>query len=189
MKIELKNFKYHPDMSEETSAFSANIHIDGQLVGFAKNDGHGGCTNYHAIDHKFFDMIRKAEEWAEQQPDIVYPADEFSPSFSVKCDLEHVIDQLCYELIEKSENERLRKYVVKHQVSKILVGTKKDGQITAVTGSYKYKHPIETMLADQPKGIEFMKEQIVRVKKELAKGEVILNNNIPSEMLNGPKVS
>lgn len=40
--LELKNVKVHPDMSEETTCYSATIYVDGKKVGFAKNNGHGG---------------------------------------------------------------------------------------------------------------------------------------------------
>lgn len=65
MNITLKAVKVHPDMSEETNCFSAEIHLDGRRVGYVKNDGRGGCHQYHWIDK---DAGRRLQEWAEQQP-------------------------------------------------------------------------------------------------------------------------
>lgn len=44
MKIELKKLAIYPRLSEETTAFNADVWIDGKKVAVAKNDGHGGMT-------------------------------------------------------------------------------------------------------------------------------------------------
>src|SRR3972149_5431468 len=44
MKVELKKLAIYPRMSEETTAFAADLWIDGVKVGHAKNDGHGGMA-------------------------------------------------------------------------------------------------------------------------------------------------
>ena len=44
MKVELKKLAIYPRLSEETTAFNADLWIDGVKVGSAKNDGHGGMT-------------------------------------------------------------------------------------------------------------------------------------------------
>lgn len=44
MKVELKKLAIYQRLSEETTAFSADVWIDGQKVGHAKNDGQGGAT-------------------------------------------------------------------------------------------------------------------------------------------------
>lgn len=46
MNIELKKLKIHEDMSEETTAFTAEVWSDGQLVAYAKNTGQGGETDF-----------------------------------------------------------------------------------------------------------------------------------------------
>lgn len=42
MEITLKNFKYHPDMSDDSNCFTATLVIDGKAVGFCEDDGNGG---------------------------------------------------------------------------------------------------------------------------------------------------
>jgi hypothetical protein len=44
MKVELKKLALYPRLSEETTAFNADLWVDGKKVGYAKNDGHGGAT-------------------------------------------------------------------------------------------------------------------------------------------------
>ncbi len=48
VKFELRKIKYFDAGSEETPCFTAEIWEDGKLVGYAKNDGHGGGN---MIDH------------------------------------------------------------------------------------------------------------------------------------------
>ena len=49
MKIELKNLKIAAHLSEETTAYSATIHVDGKRAFDARNDGHGGADRYHPL--------------------------------------------------------------------------------------------------------------------------------------------
>jgi hypothetical protein len=44
-KVELKNVKYFPSMSEETPCFQAAVYIDGERIGEASNRGFGGMTD------------------------------------------------------------------------------------------------------------------------------------------------
>jgi len=44
MKVELRKLAIYPRMSQETTAFAADLWIDGAKVGYAKNEGHGGAT-------------------------------------------------------------------------------------------------------------------------------------------------
>ena len=45
--LSLKSLKTVKWMSEETICFTANIILDGKNIGFASNEGHGGCTFCH----------------------------------------------------------------------------------------------------------------------------------------------
>lgn len=88
MKVELKNVKIHPDISEETNCFSATIYVDDKKVGEVKNDGQGGCHSYH-----WNDIIaeRQLEAWAKTQPH------EFDFDY---------VDQLIDNILEKQETLR-----------------------------------------------------------------------------------
>jgi hypothetical protein len=44
MIIELKRFTTNARLSQETTAFVADIWVDGKKAGHAQNDGHGGAT-------------------------------------------------------------------------------------------------------------------------------------------------
>lgn len=46
MNITLRNVSYNAKLSEETSAFTATLLIDGEVCGIVSNDGHGGANRY-----------------------------------------------------------------------------------------------------------------------------------------------
>lgn len=52
MNLELHNVKVCPDMSRETTAFTASLVLGGSVVGFVRNDGGGGCHSYHWLDRR-----------------------------------------------------------------------------------------------------------------------------------------
>lgn len=58
MQIELRKLKIALHMSEETSAYSAEIWIDGELAFHASNQGHGGA-----------DLYRQIGQWTEKDVD------------------------------------------------------------------------------------------------------------------------
>ena len=51
MNISLKRLLVVERMSEETLCFTADIALDGKVVGDVKNDGRGGCNLYHWNDY------------------------------------------------------------------------------------------------------------------------------------------
>ncbi len=71
MKITLKRVKFYPRMSEETNAYTADVLIDGTLVGYIKNEGRGGMSFLQPIpEHR--DLVRQAEERARALPPISF---------------------------------------------------------------------------------------------------------------------
>lgn len=49
MKIELRRVTYNAALSEETSAYTADIYIDGELAFHACNHGTGGADHYSQV--------------------------------------------------------------------------------------------------------------------------------------------
>jgi len=49
MNIEIKNLHYSAFASEETHCFEATVYVDGKRSFIAKNDGRGGCNDYHSF--------------------------------------------------------------------------------------------------------------------------------------------
>ena len=93
MKIELKRISFNERMSEETNCFVADLYINGKKVGYVKNDGQGGCTDYHGYTKEDNEIIREAEAYCKTLPDVT------SHGYVLKQNLELVIDILFEEHI------------------------------------------------------------------------------------------
>jgi hypothetical protein len=50
LNLQLKNLKFHEDISEETPCFSADVHEDGKLIAYVKNSGFGGGNEVRAAE-------------------------------------------------------------------------------------------------------------------------------------------
>ena len=83
MKIELKNLKHHPDMSEETECFSASIYYDGRKVGEVRNEGRGGCNWPEWTDKAVMDQF---EAWVVTLPPVESGFDKL-PELKMNSDL------------------------------------------------------------------------------------------------------
>ena len=152
-------------MSEETTAFAADIFINGIKAGYAKNDGHGGCTEYHAhTGHR--DLIEQAEEYCLTLPPIVYEADKHMKGFTIDMNLENFIDELVTKHLAGNFEKKLKKNFEKG----ICYGTMNSYQIS----SWGKAFPISKM-KDHPQGNTTLKKAIDELK---AKGETILNTNL-----------
>lgn len=62
--ISLADFESYPRLSEETLAFSANLIVDGVMVGDCSNEGRGGCANWHTYTNRelVWELANKVKE-------------------------------------------------------------------------------------------------------------------------------
>lgn len=58
MKFELRRIDYSAALSQETSAFTADLYIDGELSFHVRNDGGGGADFFHQVGR-----WTEAEDW------------------------------------------------------------------------------------------------------------------------------
>lgn len=111
--LELKGFKFYPRMSEETNCFDANIYVDGKKVGYAKNSGQGGPTDYR-IENKA--LSEKLEAWAK-----LFPLEAVDVGggemFKMDSDLENLIDDMVSVLIEEKESAKFEAKLKKQHQS------------------------------------------------------------------------
>ena len=63
MKIEIRNLKIAKTLSEETTAYTGVIYIDGKRAFDASNHGQGGCDNYRPIAPFKYDDIDRINTW------------------------------------------------------------------------------------------------------------------------------
>ena len=78
-RYDVKSYKEHAALSQETTAFSANITFDGKVVLQATNDGHGGCNMYYPTTKSGPDFHADVKRWAEENghPDAFEPEDQW----------------------------------------------------------------------------------------------------------------
>lgn len=177
MKIELKNIKYSEAMSEETLAFVANLYVEGKRAGSVKNDGHGGNTHYSGDHKEGWEMIRQAEAFTRSLPDKFYPKDEYMEAFSIPMNLEHYIDDLLNDYLQKKELARFNKQMEKAMEKSIVFGVAGESFATIT-----FTSPLSKVL-EHPKGAEILVKAITeKILPKLAYCK-ILNNNIPESIL------
>lgn len=178
MKIELKNIKHSPSLSEETEAFTANLYINNVHAGFAKNNGHGGSTDYSAANDQGQRLIREAEVYCKGLPPTNYPAGNGMEAFSVDMNLEHMIDDLLNKHLTEKDLVRFNNKLNKAMEKGIMYGIAEKSFAGIV-----YKVPLEALLKS-PKGPDTLKATIIKdVIPELKNGIIILNTNIPEDIL------
>lgn len=163
MKIELKNVKFSELMSEETNAFTADIFVNGKKAGYARNDGHGGCTDCHFYPEQK-ELFRQAEQYCLSLPPIQYPASHGMEAFEIRSDMENVVDQLFEEWLKAKDNKKLEKKMESNFLVK-----RTDGNI-ALTG-WKNR-----TLAQMP--LPALQMTYDNIKKQLKTGETIMNTNL-----------
>lgn len=106
MKIEIKNLKHYPALSEETEAFSCRVYVNGRYAFDASNDGKGGCHRYEGDRAR----IALAEEWARSLPPAVHGV---YSGITLAQNLDSVIDGLVYEALSAKElKAKLRNHAV-----------------------------------------------------------------------------
>jgi len=161
MKIELKRISFYERMSEETNCFAADLFINGKKVGYAKNEGHGGCTDYHGDSKENNQLIREAEAYFKTLPKV--KAKDFD--FEYQPSLEDAIDQQIEDYLKAKEVKKMQK----HMVNAILFGVPNGHSYTMI----KYKVPLATV----PKAI--LQAKVAKIKAEdCQNGVQILNTNL-----------
>jgi len=160
MKIELKKISFSEALSEETNAFTADLYINGKKVGYCRNDGRGGCTDYHPYNVQDREVIREAEEYFKSQPQK--HSERFD--FDYQPTLELAIGDLLDDWLKAKEQKKMER----RMKTCILVG-KPDAPMYSY---YNFKRP----LSDVPK--VHLQMNVQRIKDKLKQGEVILNTNL-----------
>jgi hypothetical protein len=162
MKIEIRKISFYERMSEETNCFVADLYINGKKVGICKNDGHGGCSEYHGDSKENDQIIREAEAYCKTLPKVKCGTMEWEQN------LEDYIDQL----LEDHLKAKAQKKVEKLMLTAILWGVPNSGCYTAL----KYAVPLTHVAKVQPIKLQ---ETVNAIKFKYCCGNVqILNTNL-----------
>lgn len=189
MNIELKSIQVYEKMSEETSAFTASIYIDGKKVGYTKNDGRGGATVYHADHHDYWPLIKEADEFCKKMPPFVYDVGRYgiteggkpAQPIEVPADLESYIDDIVLKHIQERDRLRFEKNLKKHQLNSLCIGN--EDSYNRITWPKKNSsYTIEELLKSE-QGRKSIKDTIKKYKAKMLPNERLLNTNIPAYLL------
>lgn len=175
-KIELRNIKHSVSLSQETEAFTADIYIDGRKVAYAHNEGTGGPTGYGFYKTDDRQLLQQLEAYCKTLPPV-FLSEQFP---SVEQNLESVIDDLLTKHLAQKEIDKFDKKARKLFATHIIAGpaAEKIGEYR----NFKPSHPIQAYLTSNANK-EVLKKLIAKVKAKLVTGEVILNDNIPVDIL------
>lgn len=168
MNVQLKNIKFSEALSEETNAFTADLYIDGKKVGYCRNDGRGGCTDYYpyGVNVQDRELIRKAEEHFKAMPKV--KAEGYD--FTYQPTLESKIDDLFEDWLKAKEQKKMER----RMKTCILVGKPN----APMYSYYNFKRP----LSEISKTI--LQMNVERIKEKMSKDEVILNTNLEALGIN-----
>lgn len=161
MKIELKKIGIYERMSEETTAFVADLYINGKNVGTCKNDGHGGCTDISGNSKEGNQLIAEAEAYFKSLPKTKMEGYnfEYQPS------LEYFIDDFLTEFLRKKEVKKMEK----RMQTAIVFGIPNANQYSYIN----YKRQLSTIPTTT------LQAQVELIKTKHCKdGVVILNTNL-----------
>jgi hypothetical protein len=171
MEIKLKNIKFSEHLSEETNAFTADIFVNGKKVGYAKNDGQGGCTFYHPNSVEDREKIKDAEQYCLGLPPINYSFGD------IPMNLENKIDQLFEEWLIAKDEAKLQKKLQKDMLNALCVKTN-NGYERLTWKSGKNPITIAQMIRVE-NGKKMLRDKISEMRLQ---GRTILNTNIPQEL-------
>jgi hypothetical protein len=171
MKIELKNFKHFPTLSEETYCFTATLVVNGIKCGTAKNQGFGGSTSVYS-DHtpKGMKLIEEAENYCKSLPPYY-----IGKLCTIDMNLENFIDDLVNTAVIEKARLKDEKRLAKNMVKSFLYGNEREMY------SLTFNMPILDAIARNPQAV--VKDVKNYMKKHEGKGYRILNTNLPQSFL------
>lgn len=161
MKIELKKISFSERMSEETNAFTADLYINGKKVGYCKNTGCGGCTDYYGDSKEANQVIREAEAYFLSLPKVKPNGYDFM----LQPTLENAIDEQLELYLKAKADKKMQKLMEKA----IIWGNPNGDGYTYMN----YKQPLSNI------PVFNLQKLVDNVKAKYIKGNVvILNTNL-----------
>lgn len=179
MNIEVKKISISDSLSEETLAYTANVYIDGKLSGAARNSGNGGATDISPFDVEGAQRIRAAEKWVASQPEVIVKSKSpDTADFVYKQDLADYVDSIVFAYDDKRNMEKHNRKAEKAMKDGIIFGLP-DKEFAG----NKFSSSIEDILK-QPNGQDVLLKSINKnILPHLRDGDLILNTNLPKELM------
>ena len=173
MELELKSVKISLSQSEETTAFTGLLYINGQKVANVSNAGRGGAITLFPIGTTDYDLVKQANNYCKSLPAVKH--DELL----LDMDLEFWISLEVEKVAEKQSQQKFLKKIEKTALQNIVIGNPND--LLSGYRVLKLSTPISHYFLSQT-GVEMLQAIIARVKTQMRPDEKILNTNIPDEL-------
>ena len=167
--FELKKFQHLESRSEETYCFHAILYVNNKKFADCGNSGCGGPTDVDVFPECRL-LGKEIEDFLKTQPPIKYE----NPDIELDLNFEHIVDELVQKQVEAKELQKIKNRTKNNLVYKTTKGD-------YVVIGWK-NHTIESLLKT-PQGQEAIRKNIAN---EIAKRNVLINENIPSELLQPP---
>jgi hypothetical protein len=150
--VELKKVKIARFMSEDSTAFTAELWVDGNLIGHVKNSGQGGNNLLDPADWtpEGHAKVREFEEWCETQPPSVFEGHSLSMNSDLFLGL----------LIEDyEENAMLKRRCKKHMLVKLVEHA--GGEFAQYTAPYTPAFAARVKASEGDKLVEIINERFL----------------------------
>ena len=95
LKIELQKISYNASLSQETSAYSATLLIDGKKVGTVSNHGHGGADDFTPARGFTYQTYLEADKRIQTE----YPKVKLDTGAGI-IEIEASLETVCGEILE-----------------------------------------------------------------------------------------
>ena len=120
MKIHLEHLKLAPALSQETTAYTAVMHVDGKPAFHASSHGHGAADSFHAVKGYDGPDLGTVDRWLALNEPPSGPL-EADPAARSAYDCGHACDLelLVARLIDRHQAERQLKRLLKASVLRI----------------------------------------------------------------------
>ena len=144
-RVTLKKVSYSASLSEETSAFTADVYFDGKRIAYASNRGHGGPTDINAYEGQG-PKVAEAEAYAKTFPHTGVIGGQ-AYDFGMHS-LESIVDDLLASYLTERDLKRLLKKTVG------IVGTEvrviKAPYSPETAAAFRKQHPDVVLLNELP---------------------------------------
>lgn len=141
MKIELRRVHHSEQLSQETTAYTADIWIDGELAFHARNEGTGGADFFHKMGRW---NVEEVDAWlkANRPPRILGDA-------TLDHDLEIEVSDLLLHAVESRRLKRLlRTNLITIEKDRIFKYPLRKRPLTAVADAVRAANPIAVIVND-----------------------------------------
>lgn len=175
MQIQLKNIHVAGYLSQETTAFTADLYINSVKAAHCSNDGQGGATSYypHALEHRV--LITEAEEYCKELPAMPVPLG--SEVVNVPMTLELYINNQVHKFLANNDRMKFERQKQRDMKKSILVGTDDKYDL------YNFTKPLDVVINHGTNPVGAINEMIQKVLPKIKSGQRILNTNFPAGVI------